>query len=84
MTVSRHSPDLILTNGRIYTVDGKNEWVEAVAVTGGRIVAIGSASEIGSLKGPETKVEDLGGRMAMPGFIDVHNHILMAGQIGTL
>lgn len=80
MTVSRHSPDLILTNGRIYTVDGKDGWVEAVAISGGRITATGSAAEIAALTGPETDVEDLGGRMAMPGFIDVHNHILMAGQ----
>jgi predicted amidohydrolase YtcJ len=80
MTISRHSPDLILTNGRIYTVDGKGSWAEAVAVSGGRIMAVGSAADVEALKGAETKVEDLGGRMAMPGFVDVHNHILMAGQ----
>ncbi|MBB2973113.1 amidohydrolase [Mesorhizobium sp. RMAD-H1] len=80
MTVSRHSPDLILTNGRIYTVGGKDMWVEAVAITGGRIIAAGSAAQIGALREPETEIEDLGGRMAMPGFVDVHNHILMAGQ----
>jgi predicted amidohydrolase YtcJ len=80
MTPSRPSPDLILTNGRIYTVDGSDRWVEAVAISGGRIVATGSAADIAALKGPETEIEDLGGKMAMPGFIDVHNHILMAGQ----
>lgn len=80
MTSPSRGPDLILTNGRIYTVDAKDSWAEAVAVTGGRIVAVGSAAEIGALKGPHTKVEDLGGRMAMPGFVDIHNHILMAGQ----
>jgi predicted amidohydrolase YtcJ len=80
MTNPSVAPDLILTNGRIYTVDAGDRWVEAVAISGGRIVAVGSAAEIGGLKGPETRVEDLGGRMAMPGFVDVHNHILMAGQ----
>lgn len=80
MSDSRQSPDLILTNGRIYTVGGKDMWVEAVAISGGRITAVGGAAEIEALKGPETKVENLDGRMAMPGFIDVHNHILMAGQ----
>lgn len=80
MSDSRQSPDLILTNGRIYTLGGKDMWVEAVAISGGRITAVGGAAEIEALKGPETKVENLDGRMAMPGFIDVHNHILMAGQ----
>jgi hypothetical protein len=80
MIIPRHSCDLILTKGRIYTVNGEDGWVEAVAISGGRIVATGTATEISALKGPNTDVEDLGGRMAMPGFIDVHNHILMAGQ----
>lgn len=80
MSISRHSPDLILTNGRIYTVEGEREWVEAVAIAAGRIVAIGSHAEIAAVADADTVVEDLGGRMAMPGFVDVHNHILMAGQ----
>lgn len=80
MTTSRPSPDLILTNGRVFTVDAGNSWAEAVAVTGGRIVAVGGRSDIEALAGPDTTVEDLGGRMALPGFIDIHNHILMAGQ----
>jgi predicted amidohydrolase YtcJ len=80
MTSPNRGPDLILTNGRIYTVDAANRWVEALAISGGRIVAVGSAPEIEALEGSATRIEDLGGRMAMPGFIDVHNHILMAGQ----
>lgn len=80
--MTNHAPpaDLILTNGRIYTVDSADNWVEAVAISAGRIVAVGGAAQVGALKGSATRVEDLGGRMAMPGFCDVHNHISMAGQ----
>ncbi|MCB1444942.1 MAG: amidohydrolase [Rhizobiaceae bacterium] len=80
MTSISQYPDLILANGRIYTVDGADSWAEAVAIRGGRIVAVGDSAEIEALKGPDTEITDLGGRMAMPGFVDIHNHILMAGQ----
>ena len=72
--------DIILTNGRIYTVDPEKPWAEAVAIAGGRILAVGDAAKIATLKGEHTETIDLGGRMAMPGFADVHNHILMGGQ----
>lgn len=80
MTISRKSAELILTNGRVFTVDAAGRWAEAVAIANGRIVAVGSVEEIEAFRGPDTRVDDLGGRMAMPGFVDVHNHILMAGQ----
>ncbi len=72
--------DLILTNGRIYTVDAAAPWVEAVAVANGRILAVGSSREISAHVGDATHVVDLDGRMAMPGIVDVHNHVLMGGQ----
>ncbi|CAN7452104.1 amidohydrolase [Rhizobium sp. LjRoot254] len=72
--------DLILTNGRIYTVDPAKPWAEAVAVAGGRILAVGSHAEISGFAGSATTTVDLQGRMAMPGFVDVHNHIMMGGQ----
>lgn len=72
--------DLILTNGRIYTVDPEKPWAEAIAVAGGRIVAVGSDAEIAGFSGSGTTTVDLQGRMAMPGFVDVHNHIMMGGQ----
>jgi predicted amidohydrolase YtcJ len=74
------SADLILINGRIYTADAEGSWAEAIAVRGGRILAVGASAAIGALAGPQTDIVDLAGRMVMPGFIDVHNHILMAGQ----
>jgi predicted amidohydrolase YtcJ len=72
--------DTILTNGRIYTVDPAQPWAEAVAISGGRIQAVGKADDIMAARGPETEIIDLGGRMAMPGFADVHNHIMMGGE----
>lgn len=79
MTSATHA-DLILTNGRIYTVDIARPWAQAVAIGGGRILAVGSTAEIEAYRTGETEVVDLGGRMAMPGFVDVHNHIMMGGQ----
>ncbi|GGF27854.1 amidohydrolase [Youhaiella tibetensis] len=70
--------DLILTNGRIYTVDRALPWVEAVAIANGRITALGSDADVRAAA-PGASVIDLEGRMAMPGIVDVHNHVLMGG-----
>ena len=72
--------DLILTNGVVYTVDAARSRHEAVAVAGGRIVAVGTAAEVGELAGPRTRVVDLGGRLLLPGFIDSHMHASSATQ----
>jgi predicted amidohydrolase YtcJ len=68
------APDLILTNGLVYTVDPARSRHEAVAVASGRIIAVGTAAEVGALAGPETRVLDLGGRLMLPGFVDAHMH----------
>lgn len=72
--------DLVLTNGVIYTVVPARPRVEAVAVKGERIVAVGSSKEMQAWVGPATKVIDLKGRFAMPGFNDAHVHLANAGQ----
>lgn len=74
------SPDLILTGGRIYTVDPAQPRAEAIAVSDGRIVAVGSSSEVAALAGPETRVRDLAGAFLMPGLVDAHNHHAIAGE----
>jgi len=68
--------ELLLTNGRIFTSDPGNPWAEAVAVSGGRILAVGSDQDLAQYRGPDTNVIDLAGRMAMPGIIDDHVHFL--------
>jgi predicted amidohydrolase YtcJ len=72
--------DLVLTNGRIVTVDDSRPEAQALAVTGERIVAVGSSAEIQRQVGPNTRVIDLQGRLAMPGFIEGHGHFMGFGQ----
>ncbi len=66
--------DLVLINGGIYTVDARRPWAEAAAIRAGRITRVGSNAEINRLRGPNTRVIDLAGRMALPGFHDAHVH----------
>jgi len=66
--------DTVFTNGRIYTVDAQRPFVEAVAIRDGKFLAVGSAKEIEGSIGKQTRVIDLGGAFAMPGFIDAHIH----------
>ena len=67
--------DLILENGTIHTVDPDMASVEAVAIADGRIIALGSKSDIDGFRATQTRVIDLGGRFAMPGFNDAHVHL---------
>ncbi len=73
--VSERPADLVLRGGPILTVNAKDEVVEGVAVTGNAIVAVGSWEEVSSTVGPSTKVIDLQGRSAVPGFIENHIHM---------
>lgn len=65
--------DLIVTNGKIVTVDPKDSIVSSVAVVGNRIVAV--SDDVQAWRGPATKVVDLRGRTMLPGFIDAHSHV---------
>jgi predicted amidohydrolase YtcJ len=72
-------PELILTNGRIATLDPARPRAEALAMRGGRIVAAGRADEVAPLRGPATHVIDLRGRTAIPGLVDSHLHVIRGG-----
>jgi predicted amidohydrolase YtcJ len=76
---SNGDADLVLTNGRVYTVDAARSWAGAVAVRGDRIVAVGEADRVGDLIGTRTEVIDLRGRMLLPGFQDAHVHPVSGG-----
>jgi predicted amidohydrolase YtcJ len=76
--------DLILTNGRIVTVDERFTIAQAVAVRADRIVAVGSNQEVGKVAGPATRRVDLGGRTVIPGLIDNHMHLLRAANTWPL
>jgi len=69
------SPDVVLVNGRLFTGDGARPYVEALAIRGDRIVAVGTSTEIGSLVGPKTIRIDVGGRVVIPGINDAHYHL---------
>jgi predicted amidohydrolase YtcJ len=71
--------DLVLTNGRIVTVDDARPEAEAIAISGDRVQALGTAAEIKSMIGPATKVIDLQGQLAIPGLIESHGHFSGVG-----
>lgn len=71
--------DMIISGGTIYTVDDTNPTVEAVAVSSGKIVFVGSAAEVEKYKGDQTQMIDLQGQTMTPGFIESHGHIMGLG-----
>jgi len=76
--------DLILTNGKIITVNDTFQIAQAVAVRGSRIVAVGSNADITRLAGPNTQRIDLRGKSVVPGFIDNHAHFQEEGAYWTM
>lgn len=72
--------DLVLVHGMVFTVDSQRPNAQAIAIRGDRIAAVGSDGDIQRLVGPSTKVIDLQGRMAMPGFIEGHGHYTGLGE----
>ncbi len=72
--------DLVLRNGRIVTVDDARPEAQALAARGGVIVAVGSDEEIRSFIGSSTRVIDLAGALAVPGFIEGHGHFMGIGE----
>jgi hypothetical protein len=77
--VKAAAADTIFQNGRVYTVNSKNDIVEAIAIKDGKIIAVGSDKQLAALVGKSTKVIDLNGRMLMPGLVDAHMHPMGAG-----
>lgn len=78
---SRHKippAETVLIHARIYTVNPKQPWAQAMAVSDGKIIAVGSDEAIAAYQGPSTKVIDAGQRMVLPGLMDSHVHV-MAG-----
>ncbi|TMJ21616.1 MAG: hypothetical protein E6G96_20685, partial [Alphaproteobacteria bacterium] len=72
--------DTVLVGGKIVTVDDRFTIAQAIAVKNDRIVAVGSSADIEKLKGPATRVLELGGRTVIPGLIDNHAHFMRAAE----
>lgn len=76
---TKPSADLIIENARIWTVDSLHPEVEALAVLGERIVAVGTNREVEAWRGPTTRVVDADGKRLLPGFNDAHVHFVDGG-----
>ncbi len=72
--------DLVLRNGKLVTVDDTRPEARALAARGGVIVAVGADEEVAPFIGPATRVIDLAGALAVPGFIEGHGHFLWIGD----
>lgn len=69
--------DIIITNGRVVTMDDAHPFAEGLAISGNTITAVGSRADVLGLKGPGTKVFDAQGATVMPGLIESHVHIFI-------
>jgi predicted amidohydrolase YtcJ len=78
-TAAAAPAELVVTNARIYTVDEGRPVAQAMAVRGGRVLFVGDARGALALRGPATRVADLGGRTVIPGMVDAHGHLLGLG-----
>lgn len=72
--------DLIVTNGRVYTVDETRPLVGAFAVRGGRVVFAGDARGAMTLRGAQTRILDVAGATVIPGMVDAHGHVAGLGS----
>jgi predicted amidohydrolase YtcJ len=68
--------DSIVVHGKVYTMNAKQPWAQAVAIQEGKIIAVGSDAEIQKRSRARTEVIDAGGRLVLPGFVDCHIHFL--------
>ena len=71
--------DSVYRNGMVYTVDANRSWAQAIAITDGRITYVGSDDDANQHIGSNTTVVDLGGRMILPAFQDIHIHPISGG-----
>jgi len=76
LSQAQNAPNTVFLNGNILTVDAGFSVVEALAITGNEISALGTAAEIRALAGTGTRVIDLEGKTLIPGLIDNHNHLV--------
>jgi predicted amidohydrolase YtcJ len=73
--VTAQTPDLVLTGGKVFTADSARPWAQAIAISGERIIAVGSDADVTKLAAGATRRIELGGRVVVPGFNDAHAHL---------
>jgi len=77
--IAQQTASRIWFGGPILTMSDAAMRAEAVAESGGKIVAVGTKAQVMMLKGPNTQLIDLNGRAMLPGFVDPHGHMVMGG-----
>lgn len=83
LVMRAQTAEMILTNGKIFTADSSQLYVEAIAIKGNRILAAGSNETIGRLATAKTKKIDLRGRTVIPGLNDAHDHVGWGTPVGV-
>jgi hypothetical protein len=76
--------EAIFRNGTIHPMAGQNRPIEALAIGGGKILAVGSLAEVSALAGSATRIVDLQGRTLLPGFVDPHHHTTLSALFSDL
>src|SRR6202140_2357058 len=71
---AKNAADMVVIHGRIYTLDSKQPWAQALAIRGDKIVAVGDNATIEKFRGARTKVIDAAGQLVLQGFVDSHSH----------
>lgn len=72
--------DMMIVNARVLTMDPANPRAEAVALGGGKVLAVGARAEVEAKAVPGCRVIDAGGRTVMPGFVESHLHLVLGGM----
>ena len=80
MSSGRSDADLIVVNANIHTLDPERPRARALAVSGGRIIAVGGEEDVRALAGDQTQMIDAGGRLLLPGFNDAHVHFIAGAE----
>src|SRR4029077_9060410 len=81
LPMEQERPELILDKGNIWPVSAAEARAQAVAISRGRFLAVGSNGDVLNLAGPGVQKIDLGGKTVLPGFIDAHSHPSEAGRL---
>ena len=79
LSFGKTEPEIILYNGNIFTVNPKEPTAQAVAIAGGRLMAVGSNTDILKMATGRTRKIDLEYKTVLPGFIDAHTHPAYSG-----
>ena len=79
MSTAATKADTVIRNANVITMDAKRPRAQAVAMSNGRIIGLGSNEDVETFIGPGVKVMDLTGSTVLPGFIDAHIHVLNSG-----